>query len=160
VRGVHLQAAYAAYSAITTQAATVVSAMDNVWSGGAGLEGSGHGAADSQSGSASAQQQQARLAVALASNEDGDDVYVQVRICACVVRRQAAAWQVCCLHDNAACMALPPHAGAGSSCNHTVSYACACSQAVLASDACVGDVGLSAMPATLCRAAGAVRQCP
>jgi hypothetical protein len=90
VYGVRPQAAYAAYSAIATQAATVVGAMDKVWSGGGGPEGSGHGAADSQSGSASAQQQQARLAVALASREDGDDVYVQVSSCACIARCQAA----------------------------------------------------------------------
>lgn len=76
------QAAYAAYSAIATQAATVVGAMDKVWSGGGGPEGyngSGHGAADVQSGMANAQQQQARLAVALQSTDDSDDVYVQVR---------------------------------------------------------------------------------
>lgn len=68
------QAAYAAYSAIASQAATVVGAMDKVWAGGSGLEDEG----GSQSGSADAQQQQARLAVALQSSEDGDDVYVQV----------------------------------------------------------------------------------
>jgi hypothetical protein len=112
VLGVHLQAAYAAYSAIATQAATVVGAMDKVWSGGGGPEGSGHGAADSQSGSASAQQQQARLAVALASNEEGDDVYVQVRSCACVLRcQQQHSKPACCLHYNVACMAMLPRLG-------------------------------------------------
>lgn len=70
-----VQAAYAAYSAIATQAATVVGAMDKVWAGGSGVEGE----IGSQSGSADAEQQQARLAVALQSSEDGDDVYVQVR---------------------------------------------------------------------------------
>lgn len=73
-----LQAAYAAYSAIATQAATVVGAMDKVWSGTEAYNGSNHGAADAQSGTANAQQQQARLAVALQNSEDGEDVYVQV----------------------------------------------------------------------------------
>lgn len=69
-----MQAAYAAYSAIASQAATVVGAMDKVWAGGSGVEGEG----GSQSGSADAQQQHARLAVALQSREDGDEAYVQV----------------------------------------------------------------------------------
>lgn len=71
-----LQAAYAAYSAIATQAATVVGAMDKVWSGNGHEE---NGSADALSGAANAQQQQARLALALQSSEDGDEVYVQVR---------------------------------------------------------------------------------
>lgn len=69
------QAAYAAYSAIATQAATVVGAMDKVWSGNGHEE---NGSADALSGAANAQQQQARLALALQSSEDGDEVYVQV----------------------------------------------------------------------------------
>lgn len=74
-----LQAAYAAYSAIANQAATVVGAMDKVWSGGGGLEsGNGQGGGNSESGTASAQEQQARLAVALQNSQDGDEVYVQV----------------------------------------------------------------------------------
>jgi hypothetical protein len=74
-----LQAAFAAYSAIATQAATVVGAMDKVWSGGDGPEtAGGQGGGSSESGTASAQEQQARLAVALQNSQDGDDVYVQV----------------------------------------------------------------------------------
>lgn len=70
-----LQAAYAAYSAIATQAATVVGAMDKVWSGNGHEE---NGSADTLSGAANAQQQQARLALALQCSEDGNEVYVQV----------------------------------------------------------------------------------
>ncbi|KAF8068242.1 Ocrl [Scenedesmus sp. PABB004] len=58
------QASYA-YNMISSQAASVVGAMDKVWAGGGA--GGGEDAA-----------QQARLALALESAEDGDDVYVQV----------------------------------------------------------------------------------
>jgi hypothetical protein len=74
-----LQAAYAAYNAIASQAATVVGTMDKVWSGAGGPDPhNGAGQNDSQSGAASAQQQQARLALVLQSSEDGEEVYVQV----------------------------------------------------------------------------------
>lgn len=73
-----LQAAYA-YSLISSQAASVVGAMEQVWSGGdAPPNGSADGAGSS--GQPGAEQQAARLQQALESKDDGEDVYVQVRL--------------------------------------------------------------------------------
>lgn len=80
-----MQAALAAYSAIASQAATVVGAMDKVWSGTQGQDSSSDSSGarapvETLAGTTSSQQQQARLAAALQDSADGEEVFVQVRL--------------------------------------------------------------------------------
>jgi hypothetical protein len=77
-----LQAAYA-YNMLSSQAATVVGAMDKMWSGSQ-MPSNGDGQQQQQGLDANAlctEQQQARLELAMSNTEDGDEVYVQV--CGC-----------------------------------------------------------------------------